>query len=207
MVVIYFLLYSEKSESKWNFDLSKDRNKNKYIRQVPRVIHLHLFWKSPCITPRNPSHSDSFTISHSSLLICQLIHSRKNSKFVNKLIKMVKLATARESRMYGSRRSRIRSEYINAGLYVFSTIVLLCGFVSQFSKEAKSGLVVLLIGLGLIIVVNIHDLFAHLAGIDYRFRLVGLDSQLLFVEFAVPAVQALGGFLFFIAILLLVLQV
>ncbi|KAI3800217.1 hypothetical protein L1987_35528 [Smallanthus sonchifolius] len=120
---------------------------------------------------------------------------------------MVKLATARESRMYGSRRSRRRSEYTNAGLYVFSTIVLLCGFVAQFSKDAKSGLVVLLIGLGLIIIVNIHDLVAHLAGINYRFRLMKLDTQLLFVEVAVPAVEALGGLLLFIALLLLVLQV
>ncbi|KAI3749084.1 hypothetical protein L6452_12653 [Arctium lappa] len=119
---------------------------------------------------------------------------------------MVKLATARESRMYGSRRNRERSEYTNAGLYVFSTIVLLCGFVAQFSREAKSGLVVLLVGLGLIIVVNIHDLLAHLAGIDYRMRLMELDTQLLLVEVAVPVVQAIGGLLFFIAILLLVLQ-
>ncbi|XP_024960754.1 uncharacterized protein LOC112501270 [Cynara cardunculus var. scolymus] len=119
---------------------------------------------------------------------------------------MVKLATARESRMYGSRRNRERSEYTNAGLYVFSTIVLLCGFIAQLSREAKSGLVVLLIGLGLIIVVNIHDLFAHLAGIDYQMRLMELDTQLLLVEVAVPVVQAVGGLLFFIAILFLVLQ-
>ncbi|PWA95407.1 hypothetical protein CTI12_AA050790 [Artemisia annua] len=119
---------------------------------------------------------------------------------------MVKLATAREIRMYGPRRSRKRAEYANAGLYLFSTIVLLCGFVAQFSSEAKSGLVVILIGIGLIIVVNIHDMFAHLAGIDFRLRLIELDTQLFFVEVAVPAVQALGGLLFFVAILLLVLQ-
>ncbi|KAF5771434.1 hypothetical protein HanRHA438_Chr14g0682461 [Helianthus annuus] len=120
---------------------------------------------------------------------------------------MVKLATARESRVYGSRRSRERWEYTNAGVYVFSTIVFLCGFVAQLSREAKSGLVVLLIGLGLIVVVNIHDLVAHLAAINYRFRLMELDSQLLFVEVAVPALQALGALLFFMALLLLVLQV
>ncbi|KAK1409098.1 hypothetical protein QVD17_35623 [Tagetes erecta] len=120
---------------------------------------------------------------------------------------MVKLASARESRMYGSRRSRMRAEYTNAGVYVFSTIVLLCGFVAQLSKEAKSGLVVLLIGLGLIVIVNVHDLFAHLAAINYRLRLIDLDSQLLFVEVAVPVLQAAGALLFFIAILLLLLQV
>ncbi|XP_023740759.1 uncharacterized protein LOC111888866 [Lactuca sativa] len=119
---------------------------------------------------------------------------------------MVKLATAREGRLYGSGRTRERSEYTNAGLYVFSTIVLLCGFVAQFSREAKSGLVVLMIGLGLIVVVNIHDLFAHLAAIDYQMRLMELDAQILFVEVMVPVVQAVGGLLFFIAILLLVLQ-
>ncbi|XP_071706714.1 uncharacterized protein [Rutidosis leptorrhynchoides] len=119
---------------------------------------------------------------------------------------MVKLATAREIRKYGSRRSRIRAEYTNAGVYLFSTIVLLCGFIAQFSREPKSGLVVVLIGLGLMILVNIHDLFAHLAGIDYRFRLMEHDNQLLFVEVAVPALQALGTLLFFIAILLILLQ-
>ncbi|GJS37304.1 hypothetical protein Tco_0535686 [Tanacetum coccineum] len=91
---------------------------------------------------------------------------------------MVKLAMAREVRMYGSRRSRKRAEYTNAGLYLFSTIVLLCRFVAQFSSEAKSGLVVILIGIGLIIVVNIHDMFAHLAGIDYRLRLIELARVL-----------------------------
>ncbi|KAI3519445.1 hypothetical protein L1887_08576 [Cichorium endivia] len=120
---------------------------------------------------------------------------------------MVKLATAREARLYGSGRTRERSEYTNAGLYLFSTIVLLCGFVAQFSREAKSGLVVVLIGLGLIIVVNIHDLVAHLAAFDYQMRLIELDTQLLFVEVMVPVVQAVGGLIFFIAILFLVLQV
>ncbi|KAJ9539615.1 hypothetical protein OSB04_026121 [Centaurea solstitialis] len=119
---------------------------------------------------------------------------------------MVKLATAREIRMYGPRRIRERSEYTNAGLYVFSTIVLLCGFIALLSKEAKSGLVVLLVGLGLIIVVNLHDLLAHLAGIRYQMRLMELDTQLMLVEVAVPVVQAVGGFLFFVGILLLVLQ-
>ena len=120
---------------------------------------------------------------------------------------MVKLATAREGRIYGSGHTRERSEYTNAGLYVFSTIVLLCGFVAQFSREAKSGLVVLLIGLGLIIVVNIHDLAAHLAAIDYQIRLMELDGQFLFVEVMVPVVHAVGSLLLFIAILFLVLQV
>lgn len=108
--------------------------------------------------------------------------------------------------MYGPRLSRNRSEYMNAGLYVFAAIVLLCGFAAQLSNEPKSGLVLLLIAFGLIILVNLHDLMAHLAGIDYRFTLMELDTQLPLVEFAVPLVQALGALLNFLAILFLFIQ-
>ncbi|GFY84100.1 hypothetical protein Acr_03g0008740 [Actinidia rufa] len=119
---------------------------------------------------------------------------------------MVKLASSREIRMYGPRLGRNRAEYINAGLYVFATVVLLGGFVAQLSKEPKSGLVLLLMGLGLIVVVNVHDLVAHLAGIDFRFQLMGFDTQLALVEFAVPLVQAAGSVLFFLGILFLFIQ-
>ncbi|OMO56445.1 hypothetical protein COLO4_35640 [Corchorus olitorius] len=119
---------------------------------------------------------------------------------------MVKLASARESRTYGSRLSRNRAEYMNAGLYLFSTVVLICGFAAMFSREPRSGLVLMLIALAIIIAVNIHDLLAHLAGIDYRFSLMGFDTQLALVEFAVPVVQALGSALFFVGILFLFLQ-
>ncbi|KAF5731232.1 hypothetical protein HS088_TW19G00838 [Tripterygium wilfordii] len=119
---------------------------------------------------------------------------------------MVKLASARESRMYGPRLARNRFEYINAGLYVFATVVLLGGFVAELSSEPRSGLVLLLIALALIMVVNVHDLIAHLAGIDYRFPLMELDTQLGIVEFAVPIVQALGSLLMFLGILFLFIQ-
>ncbi|KAL7183650.1 hypothetical protein ACSBR2_025938 [Camellia fascicularis] len=119
---------------------------------------------------------------------------------------MVKLATARESRMYGPRQGRNRAEYINAGLYVFATIVLWSGFAAQLSNEPVSGLVLLLIGLGLIVVVNVHDLIAHLAGVDYRLSLMGFDAQLALVEFAVPVVQAVGTSLYFLGILFLFIQ-
>ncbi|EEF39025.1 uncharacterized protein LOC8263485 [Ricinus communis] len=119
---------------------------------------------------------------------------------------MVKLASARESRMYGPRLGRNRAEYINAGLYVFATIVLLGGFAALFSMEPKSGLVLMFIALGLIMAVNLHDLFAHLAGIDYRLPLMGFDVQLALVEFAVPIVQALGALLLFLGIFFLFLQ-
>ncbi|GAU48056.1 hypothetical protein TSUD_377300 [Trifolium subterraneum] len=54
---------------------------------------------------------------------------------------MVKLASAREFRTYGSGLTKNRYEYINAGLYLFATVVLCSGFVSQLSSEARSGLV------------------------------------------------------------------
>ncbi|XP_059634462.1 uncharacterized protein LOC132276854 [Cornus florida] len=104
---------------------------------------------------------------------------------------MVKLASARQSRIYGPQLARDRSKYMNAGLYVFATIVLLCG----------SGLVLLLIGLALIIFVNVHDLLAHLAGIDYRLPLMEFDVQLGLVEFAVPMVQITTTLLYFLGIL------
>ncbi|GKV31294.1 hypothetical protein SLEP1_g40001 [Rubroshorea leprosula] len=119
---------------------------------------------------------------------------------------MVKLATARESRMYGPGRGRTRAEYINAGLYLFATVVLGSGFGAQFSLEPRSSLVLMLIALALIIVVNVHDLVAHLAGIDFRLPLMELDTQLAFVEFAVPLVQALGSLLFFLGILILFVE-
>lgn len=121
---------------------------------------------------------------------------------------MVKLATARDSRMYGPRLSRNRSEYMNAGLYVFATLLLLVGFATQLStKEPKIGVVFVLIGLFIIAIVNIHDLIAHLAGIDYCLALIEHDIQLALVEFAVPLVQSLGTLLSFLAILFLFIQV
>ncbi|KAL2542204.1 hypothetical protein Adt_03182 [Abeliophyllum distichum] len=119
---------------------------------------------------------------------------------------MVKLASAREIRMYGPRLARNRSEYINAGLYLFATILLLSGFSAQFSNEPKSGLVLLLMGSVIIIGVNIHDLVAHLAGIDFRFPLMEYDVQFGLVEFAVPLVYTLGTILFFLGILFLFIQ-
>ena len=55
--------------------------------------------------------------------------------------------------------------------------------------------------------VNVHDLVAHMAGIDYRLGLMEFDLQLGLVEFSVPFVQALGSILPFLGILFLLLQV
>lgn len=123
---------------------------------------------------------------------------------------MAKLATARDSRMYGPRPIGNRWEYINAGIYVFSTVLLIGGFAAQFSPghlDDKSGLVVVLIGIALAAVVNVHDLIAHTAGIDYCVALVELDPQLALVEFAVPVVMVIGSVLMFAGILLLLIQV
>ncbi|PKI52128.1 hypothetical protein CRG98_027544 [Punica granatum] len=108
--------------------------------------------------------------------------------------------------MYGPRLARDRFEYINAGLYVFSAIVLLGGFLAELSKEPKSGLVIILIALAIILFVNVHDLIAHLAGIDCRLPLMEFDVQLALVEFAVPLVQAAGSLLMLLGILFLFIQ-
>lgn len=121
---------------------------------------------------------------------------------------MVKLASVREIRTYGSWPARARSEYMNAGLYVLSTVFLTTGFIAQFSWNPKSGLVLILIALGLMILVNCHDLSAHIVGLDSRFcELMRLDSQLFFVEFAVPVLQSFGALLYFLAILFIFIQV
>lgn len=120
---------------------------------------------------------------------------------------MVKLASARDFRTYGPGLTRNRYEYINAGLYLFATVVLTCGFAAQFSSEPKSGLALLLIALGLIFIVNFHDLLAHLAGIDFWLPLMEFDLQLAVVEFGVPVIQALGSLLSFLGIFFLFIQV
>lgn len=120
---------------------------------------------------------------------------------------MVKLASARDFRTYGPGLTRNRFEYINAGLYLFATIVLVSAFASQLSSEARSGLVLFLISFGFILLVNLHDLFAHLAGIDFRLPLMSFDLQLFFVEFAVPVLHVLGTLLSFLGILFLLIQV
>lgn len=120
---------------------------------------------------------------------------------------MVKLASARDFRTYGPGITRNRYEYINAGLYLFASVVLCSGFAAQFSSEARSGLVVIVIAFAIIVVVNIHDILAHLAGIDFRLPLMAFDLQLFFVEFAVPVVQILGTLLGLLGVLFIFIQV
>ncbi|URE05358.1 hypothetical protein MUK42_20732 [Musa troglodytarum] len=125
---------------------------------------------------------------------------------------MVKLASARESRTYGpgSRLARTRWEYINAGLYLFATALLVGGFAAQISPVssagAKSGLVAVLAALALLLAVNAHDLVAHLAAVDYCLSLVEFDVQLALVEFAVPLMNTVGVILTFVGILFFLIQ-
>ncbi|XP_047340211.1 uncharacterized protein LOC124943780 [Impatiens glandulifera] len=119
---------------------------------------------------------------------------------------MVKLVSARECRSYGPRQSRRRAEYMNAGLYLFSALLLISGYAAQLSGQIKLGLIILLVSFSIIIAVNLHDLFAHLAGIDFRLGLMGFDRQLALVEFAVPVVQAAGTLLSFLGIIFLFIQ-
>jgi len=120
---------------------------------------------------------------------------------------MVKLASARDFRTYGSGLAKNRLEYINAGLYLIASILLLSGITAQFSAEARSGLVLIIAAFGFIFLINLHDLFAHLAGIDFQLHLFSFDLQLAFVEFAVPVVQMLGTLLSLVGVLFLFLQV
>ncbi|XP_054799484.1 uncharacterized protein LOC129303923 [Prosopis cineraria] len=122
------------------------------------------------------------------------------------LIGMVKLASARDFRTYGPGMTRNRYEYINAGLYLFAAVVLTCGFAAQFSSEPKSGLVLLLIAFGLILIVNFHDLIAHLAGTDFQLTLMEFDLQLALVEFGVPVTVAVGSLLSFLGIFFIFIQ-
>nr|CAD1824051.1 unnamed protein product [Ananas comosus var. bracteatus] len=128
---------------------------------------------------------------------------------------MVKLATARDSRIYGGGRSRGGWEYVNAGLYAIAAVLLLAGLASQLPAAAAArgavnvaGMVVVLAALVLVAVVNAHDLFAHMAAVDCRLALIRYDLQLGLVEaeLAVPALQLLGTILFIIGALLLISQ-
>ncbi|TKY74124.1 polypyrimidine tract-binding protein [Spatholobus suberectus] len=119
---------------------------------------------------------------------------------------MVKLASARDFRTYGPGLTKNRYEYINAGLYLIASVVLVSGLAAQLSPQARSGLVLIIAALGVILLVNLHDLFAHLVGIDFRLPLMAFDLQLAFVEFAVPVIQMLGTLLGFLGVLFLFIQ-
>ncbi|ESW09566.1 hypothetical protein PHAVU_009G137800 [Phaseolus vulgaris] len=119
---------------------------------------------------------------------------------------MVKLASARDFRTYGPGLTKNRLEYINAGLYLIASILLLSGLTAQLSSQPRLGLLLIIAALAFILLVNLHDLFAHLAGIDFQLHLMTFDLQLAFVEFAVPLLQMLGTLLAFLGVLFLFIQ-
>jgi uncharacterized membrane protein len=119
---------------------------------------------------------------------------------------MVKLTSARQCRMYGPPGTRDLLESLNAFVYLFATVLLAAGVVLLLPSFGviNTGLWMILVGVAVIVLVNFHDLHAHLAGIDYNFRFLTLDTQLWIVELAAPFVQAIGSILLCIATFLLI---
>ncbi|KAE8781452.1 hypothetical protein D1007_45317 [Hordeum vulgare] len=110
---------------------------------------------------------------------------------------MVKLATAREARLYGPALAVRRWEYINAGAYMFGTLLLAAGLAALCASEGgvgarDAGLAVAGVALAVVAAVNAHDLGAHLAGVDCRVGLARFDPQLGLVELLAPALHAAG---------------
>jgi hypothetical protein len=98
-------------------------------------------------------------------------------------------------------------ENLNAFVYLFGTLLFAAGVVlllPSFQVNKGWGLWMILVGLAFVVLVNFHDLHAHLAGIDYNFSFLALDTQLWIVELAAPLVQAFGSILLCIATFLLI---
>ncbi|CAK9857530.1 unnamed protein product [Sphagnum jensenii] len=121
---------------------------------------------------------------------------------------MVKLVSVRRTRLYGPAAWRDWWEYINAFVYLVATIVLLVGCILLLPgrSSAKLGLILVLVALALLVIVNLHDLIAQLAGFDFRLPLLSLDPQLALIEILAPLLQVLGSILFFIGTILLLEQ-
>ncbi len=118
---------------------------------------------------------------------------------------MVKLVSVRRTRLYGPAAWRDLWEYINAFVYLVATIVLLVGCILLLPgrSSAKLALILVLVALALLVIVNLHDLIAQLAGFDFRLPLLSLDPQLALIEILAPLLQVLGSILFFIGTILL----
>ncbi|CAL4901559.1 unnamed protein product [Urochloa decumbens] len=120
---------------------------------------------------------------------------------------MVKLATAREARLYGPALSVRRWEYANAGAYAAAALLLAAALAALCAGgAAMAALAVAAVALAAVAVVNAHDLAAHLAGVDWRVGLARYDAQLGLVEFLVPALHAAGCALAVAGLALLVSQ-
>jgi hypothetical protein len=111
---------------------------------------------------------------------------------------MVKLVSVRKTRLYGPGFWRDWWEYVNAFVYFVATIVLLVGCIMLLpGRSTKLGLISALVALALLVLVNLHDLIAQLAGFDFRLSLLWLDPQLALIEILAPLVQVIGSILFF----------
>ncbi|CAL4909792.1 unnamed protein product [Urochloa decumbens] len=120
---------------------------------------------------------------------------------------MVKLATAREARLYGPALSVRRWEYANAGAYAAAALLLAAALAALCAGgAARAALAVAAVALAAVAVVNAHDLAAHLAGVDWRVGLARYDAQLGLVEFLVPALHTAGCALAVAGLALLVSQ-
>jgi hypothetical protein len=116
---------------------------------------------------------------------------------------MAKLASVRVTRAYGPEQMKYQFELANAVAYLVATALGVVGVVFFLPGwKAPVGLWCLLVALLLIVCVNVHDLYAQLAGFDFRLPLVTLDPQLALIEIAAPLVQAIGGLLFLIGFIL-----
>lgn len=116
---------------------------------------------------------------------------------------MAKLASVRVTRAYGPEQMKYQFELANAVAYLVATALGVVGVVFFLPGwRAPVGLWCLLVALLLIVCVNVHDLYAQLAGFDFRLPLVTLDPQLALIEIAAPLVQAIGGLLFLIGFIL-----
>ncbi|EFJ32669.1 hypothetical protein SELMODRAFT_270578 [Selaginella moellendorffii] len=120
---------------------------------------------------------------------------------------MVKLVSSRTARLYAPGGYRELLEGINGFIYVLGAVLILAGLIFQLPshENSKLGLILALTGSILIFLVNLHDLYAHLAGVDFKLELLKVDPQYILVEIAVPVVTALGSFLVFLGLLFLLL--
>ncbi|KAL3679050.1 hypothetical protein R1sor_022006 [Riccia sorocarpa] len=117
---------------------------------------------------------------------------------------MVKLASVRTTRLYGPGRNKDIWEDANAFGYLVSVLLMTAGTALLLpGYNPTSGLWLILVGLVGVFVANIHDLYAQLAGFDFRLPLVTLDPQLALIEIAAPLVQCIGAIIYFLGGVLL----
>jgi hypothetical protein len=116
---------------------------------------------------------------------------------------MAKLASVRVTRLYGPGHLKYQFEVANAIAYLVATILAVVGVVFFLPTwNTPAGIWCLLVALLIIFCVNVHDLYAQLAGFDFRLPLVTLDPQLALIEIAAPLVQAIGALLFLVGFIL-----